>query len=146
MEALTGSHRYIEPENESALWFLGFALIGAEKFDEVIAILERIAPVSHRRSAVLGLLVRAYAHSGRRTEALRALDELHRRRQAGHVPAAALLNAYPGLGGKEEAFLWLERSVEERSKIIQLLKVHPFFDPLRGDPRFAAFLHRANFQ
>ena len=35
----------------------------------------------------------------------------------------------------------LERSVEERSKIIQFLKVDPFFDPLRGDPRFAAFLH-----
>jgi TolB-like protein/DNA-binding winged helix-turn-helix (wHTH) protein/Tfp pilus assembly protein PilF len=136
----------VEPDNQGALWFLAFALIGAEQFDEAIQILERVASVSHRSSAVLGVLVHAYAHAGRRTEALRVLDELHRRRKAGYVPTAAFLNAYLGLGDKEEAFAWLERSAEERSKIIQFLKVQPFFDPLRGDPRFAAFLHRANFQ
>jgi len=136
----------VEPENEGALWFLSFALIGAEHFDEAIKILERVASVSHRSSAVLGVLVHAYAHAGRRREALRVLDELHRRRKAAYVPAAAFLNAYLGLGDKEKAFAWLERSVEERSKIIQFLKVQPFFDPLRGDPRFAAFLRRANFQ
>ena len=136
----------IEPDNRSALWFLGFALIGAEKYDEAIQTLEKVASATHRSSAVLGVLVHAYAHAGRRREALQVLDELHRRRKAGYVPPAAFLNAYLGLGDKEEAFAWLERSVEERSKIIQFLKVHPFFDPLRGDPRFAAFLRRANFQ
>jgi TolB-like protein/DNA-binding winged helix-turn-helix (wHTH) protein/Tfp pilus assembly protein PilF len=136
----------VEPENEGARWFLSFALIGAEHFDEAIQMLQRVASVSHRSSAVLGLLVHAYAGAGRRTEALRVLDELHRRRKAGYVPPAAFLNAYLGLGDKQEAFAWLERSVEERSKIIQFLKVQPFFDPLRGDPRFAAFLRRANFQ
>ena len=78
-------------------------------------------------------------------DALRVLDELHRRRKGGYVPAAAFLNAYLGLGDTEEAFAWLERAAEERSNIMQWLKVHPFFDPLRGDPRFAEFLRRANF-
>jgi TolB-like protein/DNA-binding winged helix-turn-helix (wHTH) protein/Tfp pilus assembly protein PilF len=136
----------VEPDNQGALWFLAFALIGAEKFEEASQTLERVASSTNRSSAVLGVLVHAYAHAGRRKEALLVLDELHRRRKAGYVPAAAFLNAYIGLGDKEEAFGWLERSVEERSKIIQFLKVQPFFDPLRGDPRFAAFLHRANFQ
>ncbi len=136
----------IEPESPMALWFLGFALIGAEHFDEAIQILERAASVSDRSSAVLGVLVRAYARAGRRAEALRVLDELHRRRKAGYVPTAAFLNAYVGLGDTEEAFTWLERAAEERSNMTQFLKVHPFFDPLRGDPRFAAFLRRANFQ
>jgi hypothetical protein len=67
-------------------------------------------------------------------------------RQKGYVPAAAFLNAYLGLGDKEEAFAWLERAAEERSNITQFLEVHPFFDPLRGDPRFAVFLRRANLQ
>jgi tetratricopeptide (TPR) repeat protein len=129
-----------------AQWYLGFALIGAERFDEAITTLERAASLSDRSSAVLGVLVAAYAGAGRRAEALRLVDELHRRRKAGYVPPAAFLNAYLGLGDTEEAFAWMERAAEERSNILQFLKVHPFFDPLRGDPRFAAFLRRANFQ
>jgi TolB-like protein/DNA-binding winged helix-turn-helix (wHTH) protein/Tfp pilus assembly protein PilF len=136
----------VEPENVSALWFLSFALIGAEHFDEAIQTLERVASATHRSSGVLGVLVHAYAGADRRAEALRILDELHRRRKTGYVPPAAFLTAYLGLGDKQQAFAWLERSIEERSKIIQFLKVQPFFDPLRGDPRFTAFLRRANFQ
>jgi TolB-like protein/tetratricopeptide (TPR) repeat protein len=136
----------IEPENPLSVWFLGFALIGAGQFDEAIRTLEKAASLSNGSSAVLGVLVHAYAHGGRRSEALRVLDELHRRRRQGYVPAAAFLNAYLGLGDKEQAFAWLERSTEERSNIVQFLKVHPFFDPLRDDPRFAVFLHRANLQ
>ncbi len=136
----------IEPESPQALWFLGFALLGAEQNDEAVRVLERDAAASHRSSAVLGLLVRAYARAGRRAEALRVLDELQRRRKAGYVPAAAFLNAYLGLGDTEQAFIWMGRAAEERSNIMQFLKVHPFFDPLRGDPRFAAFLRQANLQ
>jgi len=135
----------VEPENTSALWFLGFALIGAERSDEAIATLEKTASLTDRSSAVLGVLVRAYARGGRRAEALRVLDELRQRRQKGYVPAAAFLNAYLGLGDTEQAFTWLGRAAEERSNITQFLKVHPFFDPLRSDPRFAVFLRRANF-
>ena len=74
----------------------------------------------------------------------KGLDELHRRRLAGYVPAAAFLNAYLGLGDTEEVFAWMQRAAEERSSIMQFLKVHPFFDPIRSDPRFAGFLRRAN--
>jgi pentatricopeptide repeat protein len=134
----------MEPVDPMALWFLGFALIGAEQFDEAIRVLEKTASLSDRSSAVLGVLIHAYAHAGRRTDALRLLDELHRRRQKGYVPAGAFLNAYLGLGDTQEAFAWMERAAQERSNIMQFLKVHPFFDPIRGDPRLAQYLRRAN--
>lgn len=135
----------LKPENPYAHWDLGFALIGADHFDEAITTLEKAAALSDRSPAVLGVLVRAYAGAGRRAEALQVLGELHRRRQKGYVPAGAFLNAYLGLGDKESAFVWMERAAEERSNILQFLKVHPFFDLLRSDPRFAEFLRRANF-
>jgi serine/threonine-protein kinase len=67
---------------------------------------------------------------------------LKRRKQAGYVPAAAFVNAYLGLGDNEEAFAWLEQGYKEHSNILQWLKVHPYFDPLRDDPRFKDLLLR----
>jgi hypothetical protein len=95
---------------------------------------------------VLGVLVHAYTAAGRRADALRILHELDRRRASGYVPPAAFLNAYLGLGDKEQAFIWLDRCAEEHSNMMQFLKSHPFFDLIRNDPRYAAFLRRANLQ
>jgi len=67
---------------------------------------------------------------------------LKRRQQTSYVPAAAFVNAYLGLGDNEQAFAWLERGYQEQSSILQFLKVHPYFDPVRGDPRFKDLVHR----
>ena len=123
-------------------WFLGFALIANGQPDEAIPVLQKALALSERNPAVIGVLVRAYAHAGRRTEALRLLDELKRRQQTSYVPSAALVNAYLGLGDNEQAFSWLERAYKEHSMILQYIRVHPFFDPLRGDPRFADLVRR----
>ncbi len=72
------------------------------QFDEASRTLEKAVALSDRSSAVLGVLVRSYARSGRRAEAFRVLDELHRRRQRGYVPLAAFVNACLGLGDKVE--------------------------------------------
>jgi predicted Zn-dependent protease len=92
------------PDHSTALWFLGFALIANGQAEQAIPVLEKTLSVSDRSSAVMGVLVRAYAHAGRRTDALRLLRELKRRQQAGYVPAAAFVNAYLGLDDKEQAF------------------------------------------
>jgi TolB-like protein/DNA-binding winged helix-turn-helix (wHTH) protein/Tfp pilus assembly protein PilF len=123
-------------------WFLGFALIANGQPDEAIPVLQRALALSERNPAVIGVLVRAYGHAGRRAEALRLLDELKRRQQRGYVPTAAFVNAYLGLGDNEQAFSWLERAYKEHSMILQYIRVHPFFDPLRGDPRFADLVRR----
>ena len=132
----------VRPDDAGAYWFLGFALTANGEADEAIPVLEKALNLSQRSPAVIGVLVRAYAHAGRRTEALRLLDELKRRQQTGYVPPAAFVNAYLGLGDNEQAFAWLERAYQEQSNILQFLKVHPFFDPLRSDPRFADLVRR----
>jgi len=91
---------------------------------------------------VIGVLIRAYARAGRRSDALRLLEELKNRKKAGYVPAGAFVNAYLGLGDNEQAFVWLEEAYKERSNILQFVKVHPYFDPLRADPRFADLVRR----
>jgi hypothetical protein len=75
-------------------------------------------------------------------DALRLVEELKERKQKGYVPAGAFVNAYLGLGDNEEALAWLEKAHAEHSNIVQWMKVHPFMDPLREDPRFKDLLHQ----
>jgi len=132
----------VHPDYATAHWFLGYALIAVGRSDDAITALDKAVSLSGGSPAVIGTLVGAYAQSGRRTEALRLVDELKRRQRRNYVPAEAFVDAYLGLGERDQAFAWLERAYQEHSGILQLLKVHPPFDPLRGDPRFAELVRR----
>jgi len=122
-------------------WYLGFALIANGQPDDAIKVLEK-ALSSEPTPTVMGVLVRAYAHAGRRADAVRLLGELKRLQQKTYVPSAAFINAYLGLDDNEQALNWLDKAYQERSNILQLIKVHPYFDPLRDDPRFKDLVHK----
>ncbi len=126
----------VRPDDVAALSTLGFALLGKGQEEEAIPVLEKADALSKGSPAVEGILVRAYARAGRREDALRLLEELKKRSNAGYFPAGAFVNAYLGLGDKEEAFEALEQAFREQSNILQFVKTHPFFDPIRSDPRF----------
>jgi tetratricopeptide (TPR) repeat protein len=49
---------------------------------------------------------------------------------------------YARLGGKDQAFAWLERAFAERQPWLILLKTDPQFQPLRSDPRFGDLVRR----
>jgi TolB-like protein/DNA-binding winged helix-turn-helix (wHTH) protein/Flp pilus assembly protein TadD len=153
-ETLFFAHRYdeaihelrsvlaVQGDSASALWYLGYSLIAKGQPDDAIPVLEKAVSLTNRSPGVIGVLIRAYAHAGRRKDAFRLLDELKQRRQKGYVPAGAFVNAYLGLEDREQAFAWLEHAYQEQSNILQFLKVHPHFDPLRDDPRFKDLVHR----
>jgi TolB-like protein/Flp pilus assembly protein TadD len=136
----------VRPEDAYALSTLGFTLVANNQPGDAIPVLEKAISVTHGSPASTGVLIRAYAHAGRRPDALRLLAELHQRRKAGYVPAGAFVNAYLGLGENEQAFAWLDQAFKEQSNILQFLKVHPYFDPIRGDPRFADLLRRTGLE
>jgi pentatricopeptide repeat protein len=117
-------------------------LIANNQPGDAIPVLEKAVAMSNRSPGALGILIRAYAHAGRRSDALRLLAELKRRRNTGYAPAGALVNAYLGLGENEVAFAWLEQAYKEQSNMLQFVKVHPYFDPIRKDPRFADLVRR----
>ena len=132
----------VQPDNVATLTGLGFALIANNQPAEAIPILEKAISLSSGSPAATGILIRAYAHAGRRSDALQLLAKLKQRRKAGYIPAAAFVNAYLGLGDNEQAFYWLEQAYREKSNILQFLKSHPYFDPIRRDPRFADLVRR----
>jgi len=152
------SHRYeeairelrsvlaVQPDDAGALLYLGFALVANNQPGDAIPVLEKAISVSNGSPAATGVLIRAYSHAGRRADALRLLAELQKRKKAGYVPAGAFVNAYLGLGENDQAFAWLEQAYKEQSNILQFLKVHPYFDPIRADPRFANLVRRVGLE
>jgi TolB-like protein/DNA-binding winged helix-turn-helix (wHTH) protein/Tfp pilus assembly protein PilF len=132
----------VHPDDAGAQFTLGFALIGGGNPEQAIPVLEKVVSTMHRSPGSIELLATAKARAGRRSEAIRLINELKRRGQRGYIPAGALINPYLALGDYDEAFVWFERAYQEKSNILQFLKVHPFFDPVRNDPRFVDLLHR----
>ncbi len=134
----------MQPDNAANLMGLAFPLIADNQAAAAIPVLEKSLSLSPESPAITGVLIHAYARAGRRGDALRLLAELNRRRKAGYIPAGAFVNAYLGLGDTEQAFFWLELAYREQSNILQFLKTHPHFNPIRDDPRFADLLRRVD--
>jgi len=132
----------VRPDNAGALSTLGFALVANNQAEEAVQVLEKAVSISNGSPSATGVLIRAYAHANRRSDAIRLLQELKKRREAGYVPSAAFVHAYLGLDENDQAFVWLGEAYKEKSNILQFLKTHPFFDPIRNDPRFKSLLHR----
>ena len=57
-------------------------------------------------------------------------------------PRLSFINPYLALHDYDEAFTWFGRAYAEQSNILTWVKVHPFFDPVRNDPRFTDLLRR----
>jgi pentatricopeptide repeat protein len=132
----------VHPDQAIAHWFLGFVLIDNGHPEQAVPELEKTVSLMNRSPGAIGVLIRAYAKAGRRSDALRMLAELQKRRESDYVPAGAFINAYLGLEDYDQTFVWLEKAYQEQSNIMQFLKVHPFFDPIRDDPRFKSLVRR----
>ena len=70
------------------------------------------------------------------------LAELLARSRRRYVPPFDLAIVYVSLGNKDQAFSYLEQAYQERSYQMVWLKVDPWCDDLRSDPRFEALLRR----
>jgi len=136
----------VRQDDAGLLWTLGFVLAIKGQPNDAIPILEKAADLSNRSSGKIDVLTYAYARAGRRKDALRLLAELKRRKQVGYVPAGSFVIAYIGLSDFEQAFASLEQAYEEHSAIMQFLRVHPLFDPLRNDPRFGELVRRVGLR
>src|SRR5678815_3247435 len=80
---------------------------------------------------------------GNMTEAAKILEQLQELSKQRYVSAYSLAIVYLGLGDKEEALRWLEKSYQDRAGTdIGSIKIDPFLDLLRGDPGFEALAEK----
>ena len=132
----------MDPNHYQAHWFLGHTYAANKQFEQAIAASEKAVELSQRSPGALGMLGLVYGLAGRKDDANKVLNELLELNKRRYVTPAALANVYIGLDNKDQAFIWLEKALEERSNYIAYLKVFPILDPLRSDSRFASLVQR----
>jgi serine/threonine-protein kinase len=133
------------PENLGAIYVLGLVYIQKGMHREALAEMQKIR-VKNKLFAAAALGY-TYAKSGNKTEAIKILEELDEYEKASkdnHIPPQERAIIYIGLNDKDNAFIWLDKSYEERLYPLINLTIEPLFDDLRSDSRFQNLAGRMN--
>ena len=123
------------------------AYVGNGQLSEALADLE--SERQHQRVPepnYWAVLAEFYGRSGDTTQARRAFDELLRYSRRHHVSPGLLAGAYLAVGELDSALVYLERVYAESPGDLTDIKVNPWLDPLRGDPRFQSLLRRVGLE
>jgi tetratricopeptide (TPR) repeat protein len=109
------------------------------RYAESIAIAEKSYQTN---GSLYAALAYSYAKSGRRHDAeavLKNWDVAKTTRSVSHYWKAI---TYAALGEKDTAFAELEKAYQDHDWFFQRIKIDPFMDPLRDDPRFDDLVKR----
>jgi tetratricopeptide (TPR) repeat protein len=131
-----------DPKHISAHILIGRAYAQKGAYKEAMAEFQRARELDDSPD-ILADIGRCYALSGKEKEARKVLAELASRT---YVSPYFFALIRIGLGEKEQALEWLEKSYEERSSTLVWLKVNPSFDTLRSDPKFINLIERVGYR
>lgn len=133
----------LDPKYDSAYFWLALAHAHQGRFPEAFAELkelERLAPSSY--TSGLAAYVYGLANDHATAEKLLALTQA---RLAAPDDMLPLVYAYVGVGDKEKALTYLALDCDSHATTMTSLRVGPYYDSLRSDPRFQALLRRVHF-
>ncbi len=126
----------MHPQFHRGHWELGWALELKGATGEAIAEYRKAFELSDN-PVVLALLAHAEVSIGKQSEARQILGQLTEETKTRYVPAYAFAVIHLALGEKDQALDWLEKAARDHAgPYVYLIKVDPYLDPLRGDPRF----------
>lgn len=141
IEVLKRAHE-MDPTFWLPLGWLGAPQMAKGQYTEAVDTFRKAVEFSDGSPNAKSHLAFALAKAGQRDEALKLIAELKRQAEHEHIATVHFAYAYIGLD-KDEAFVWLEKAVDDGSVNFTQLEIHPWFDDLRTDPRFKPLLIRA---
>lgn len=140
-EAIAQLQKTIEMDRNlpiAHLW-LGRVYLEKKMFKEAIDEFQSSVNLSGRQPFYLASLGYGYAVTGQTKAAAKILKQLTELSARKYVSAYEVAALCAGLGRKDQAFQWLQKTCEEGacSSTMRDVKSDPAFDSLRSDPRYA---------
>lgn len=130
----------LAPEARAVRIWVGDALLLSGQSVKAKAEYEAIGADNPFQLARLALLA---GRTGDKAAAGQLVSRL--RQQVGANASYQYGEIYTQLGDRERAFAEWDNAIAVKDSGLEYLKVDPFIDPIRGDPRYAALLRRLNF-
>ena len=112
-------------------------------YDQAIEAYLKTAEFNDYGPEIEAALRAAYAASGWHGFWRKSVELKQERAKQRNVSSLAFAQTYLRLGEKDQAFVWLEKIVEEGRPMKPWVE-DPLFDDLRSDPRYTALMQRAN--
>jgi serine/threonine-protein kinase len=141
-EAVEAGRRALElaPERWGVRLWIGDALLLLGQTGKAMAEYQALQDEDPFRPARLALVA---ARTGDRAGAQRMVREM--KQQIGATFSFQYAEVYAQLTDADRVFAEFDNAVKAKDAGLSYLKVDPFLDPIRSDPRFAALLRRLNF-
>jgi len=133
-----GAVREMDPE----FWRAGLVVFAYAQKGMFAEALREVEAKNPKGPYEYGTLAYVYGRSGQMAQARLALEKLEDLNRSQALNPTVFIRAYIGMGDKDQAFAWLEKTYSQRSNVMVTLQVDPLFDPLRSDPRFGDLLRR----
>lgn len=126
-------------------WALSQVYIQKGMYAEAIELNEKALQTDPTNPVFLRFAGIAYAKAGRRQDAEKIIERFREIAKTQYVMSYHLALIYSALGDKDKAIAELETAFNEHDYLLPRIKVEPFLDPLRNDPRFIDIVRRLNF-
>ena len=145
----------MEPNFPAAHSVLGNVYVQQELFEQATVeyqkVLELSRGVTPIEMTMKAIIAHAYAKSGKRSKAIKLLDELTASaKESDQLPGVinvsphSIAEIHAALRQVDKAFDWLNRAYNQRDMQMVSLKVNPTLDSLRSDARFADLVRRVS--
>jgi TolB-like protein/Tfp pilus assembly protein PilF len=135
----------LDPNLDYAHWALGLGYMQKKEYEKGIAHLQKSVSSSGSSPRYLASLGYALAVAGRKPEAEKIVQRLSDLSKQRYVSPYYTATLFAGMGNKQRALEWLERSCQERDGWVPYIQTQPEFDGLRSDPHFRELVSRMNF-
>lgn len=142
VEAIEQLQKVIEIDSDdfNARIHLGFSFMAKEMYPEARREFEHESVLSSYWED--SFIYKMYAKMGQKDKVLNYLDKIEKNPDDCTIPPSGIAQLYALIDESDKAFEWLDIAYEKNDFYLTIIKISPFFDNLRTDPRYIALLKK----